>query len=76
MIFSFFNGKIYFEEDGSQIYLIFQPVYKYLKTFYTTNSPIYVSEWKPKELSNESFKAISTSDNSLNPILTYYNPKE
>ena len=74
--FSYFNGKSHFEEDCSQNYLIFQPIYKYLKTFYTTDSPIYVSEWKSKELSNESFKAISTSDNSLNPILAYYRPRK
>ena len=40
------------------------------------NNPIYVLEWKSKGLSNESFKAISTSDNSLNPILIYYNPRK
>ena len=35
----------------------------------------YVSEWKSKELSNESIRAISTSDNSLNPTLSYYDTK-
>ena len=35
----------------------------------------YVSEWKSKGLSNESIKAISTSDNSLNPTLSYYDTK-
>ena len=35
----------------------------------------YVSEWKSKGLSNESIKAISTSDNSLNPALSYYDTK-
>ena len=64
--FSYFNGKSH-SEDVSQNYLIFQLIHKYLQTFYTTNSPIYVSEWKSKGLSNESFKAISTPDNSLNP---------
>ena len=65
--FSYFNGKSHFEEDSGQNYLIYQPIHKCLKTFCTTNSPIYVSEWKSKGLSNESFKAISTPDNSLNP---------
>ena len=74
--FSYFNGKRHFEEDGSQNYLVFQPIHKYLKTFYTVDSPIYVSEWTSKGLSYESFKAISTPDNSLNPILTYYNPRK
>ena len=35
----------------------------------------YVSEWKSKGLSSESFKAISTSDNSLTPALNYYGTK-
>ena len=72
---SYFNGKSYFEEDGAQNYLIFQPIYRYLKTFSITNSPIYVSEWKSKGLSIKSFKAISTSDNSLNPTLNHYSAK-
>ena len=28
---AYFRGKIFFEEDGTQNYLVFQPVYKYLK---------------------------------------------
>ena len=35
----------------------------------------YVSEWKSKGLSSESIKAISISDNSLNPTLSYYGTK-
>ena len=35
----------------------------------------YISSWKSKGLSAESFKAISTSDNSLIPALNYYGTK-
>ena len=28
---AFFRGKNYFEEDGKQNYLVFQPVYKYFE---------------------------------------------
>ena len=35
----------------------------------------YISSWKSKGLSSESFKAISTSDNSLTPALSYYSTK-
>ena len=72
---SFFIGKNYFEEDGAQNYLVFQPMYKYFKAFSITQYLEYVSEWKSKGLSNESIKAISTSDNSLNPTLSYYDTK-
>ena len=30
---SYFGGKSHFEEDGTQNYLVFQPMYKYFKTF-------------------------------------------
>ena len=43
-----------------------------LKTFQCFE---YVSEWKFNGLSSESFKAISTSDNSLNPTLNYQGTK-
>ena len=37
--------------------------------------PEYASEWKSKGLCNESIKTISTSDNKLDPTLTYYSTK-
>ena len=35
----------------------------------------YISSWKSKGLSDESFKPPTTSDNSLNPKLNYYGTK-
>ena len=59
------NGVKYFIEDGSQIYLIFQPlVIKYFKASRMTVS-IMVMVWKFKDMSNESVKPPATSDNSL-----------
>ena len=72
---SYFIGNSHFEEDGTQNYLAFQPVYRYFKGFSITQYLEYVSEWKPKGLSSESIKAIFTSDNSLNPTLSYYDAK-
>ena len=63
---SYFIGKNYF---------VFQPMYKYFIAFSITQYLEYVSEWKSKGLSNESIKAISTSDNSFNPTLSYYGTK-
>ena len=60
---SYYNGKSHFEEDGTQNYLVFQPIYRYFKVFSITQYLEYVSEWKSKGLSSESFKADSTSDN-------------
>ena len=50
-------------------------MYKYFKVFSIAQYLEYVSEWKSKGLSNESITAISTSDNSLNPTLCYYDTK-
>ena len=55
--------------DGSQAYLIFQPLHRYVKIIANTK---YISEWKSKGLSDESIKPPTTSDNSLTPLIDYY----
>ena len=72
---SYFIGKSHFEEDGTQNYLAFQPMYRYFKVFFITQILEYVSELKSKGLSNESVKAVSPSDSSLNPTLSCYHTK-
>ena len=63
---SYYNGKSYFEEDGTPNYLIFQPLNKYFKV--GDGNLYYVLSWTSKGLSNESIKPPTTSDNSLTPI--------
>ena len=59
---SYFRGKNYFDgNDGTQNYLVFQPLYKYFEK--TGNR---VSSWRSKGLSDEK---ISTSNN---PIVNIY----
>ena len=59
-------GNLFFDGgDGSQAYLIFQPV----RTITNTK---YISEWESKVLSDESIKPPPTSDNSLTPLIDYY----
>ena len=62
---SYFRGSNHFEEDGTQNYLVFQPIYKYLKNIGNT---VNVSEYKSKGLSDE---AIKIPDNTLVPELIY-----
>ena len=69
---SYFIGKSHFEEDGTQNYLVFQPLSKYFKVIANTD---YVSWWKSKGLSAETIKPPSTSDNSLTPGVSYYDTK-
>ena len=68
----YFIGKSHFEEDGTQNYLVFQPINRYFKLIANTD---YVSSWKSKGLSAESIKPPNTSDNSLTPVLSYYGTK-
>ena len=69
---SYFIGKIHFEEDGTQNYLVFQPLNNYFIVIANTD---FVSSWKSKGLSVETIKPPTTSDNSLTPALNYYGTK-
>ena len=61
---SYYHGKNYFDEEGALNYLVFQPINKYFKVN-TINATNYVSSWKSKGLSDDSFT----------PELNYYGTK-
>ena len=69
---SYFIRKSHFEEDGTQNYLVFQPLNKYFKVIVSTN---YVSSWKSKGLSDENITAPTIRDYKLNPQLSYFSTK-
>ena len=69
---SYFIGKSHFEEDGTQNYLLFQPIKRYFKII--ANSRI-ISSWKSKGLSDKTITPYATSDNSLTPLIDYYGSK-
>ena len=69
---SYFVGKSHFEEDGTQTYLVFQPINKCFQVIANTD---YVSSWKSKGLSAETIQPPTTSDNSLTPAISYYGTK-
>ena len=66
---SIFIGLSYFNNDGAQLYLIFQPIYKTVTTFSGLTYPI--SEWASKGLSNEKFTLPYTANKSLSPKLIW-----
>ena len=68
----YFIGNSHFEEDGTQNYLVFQPLKKYYKLITIT---YYISSWKSKGLSAETIKPPSTSDNNLTSGVSYYDTK-
>ena len=64
---SYFIGESYFEEDGAQNYLVFQPISRYFKI-----NGEYISSWKSKGPSDETITFYAASDNSLTPLIDYY----
>ena len=62
---SYFIGKSHFGEDGTQNYLVFQPIIRYFKVITNTD---YISSWKSKGLSAKSIKPPTTSDNTHSSI--------
>ena len=66
---SCFIDKRHFEEDGTQNYLVFQPINWNFKVISSTD---YVLSWKSKGLSAGTIKPPASSDNSLTPALSYY----
>ena len=71
---SLFIGQSYINNDGAQLYLIFQPIYKTITTFY--DLPDIISEWECKGLSNEKIKPPFTAIKSLSPKLVWMNNSE
>ena len=54
---SYFRGKNYFDEDGTQNYYIFQLFSKYLKVFYV-NDIKYILSWKSRGLNDIKIESI------------------
>ena len=73
---SYFKGKQYFDEgSGKQNYLVFLPMGKYFKLNSVVGVIDRVLSWQSKGISNESIKPPTTSNNSLNPRLSYNDTK-
>ena len=68
----YFRGKNYFGDDGTQNYLVFQPMNKYFKKINNTD---FISEWKSKVLSNEVIKPPAISSKNHIPGLDYFGIK-
>ena len=68
----YFIDKSHFDEDGTQNYLVFQPINRCFKVIANTD---YVLSWNSKGLSAETIKPPTTSDNSLNSVVSYCGTK-
>ena len=50
---SYFIGKSHFEEDGTQNYLVFQPMYRYFKWIAGVGNGNFIYYWQSKGFSEE-----------------------
>ena len=71
----YFRCKNYFEEDGTQNYLVFQPMQKYFKRIVSVGSDNYIYFWKSKGLSDERINSNTASNYSITPELSHYGTK-
>ena len=71
---AYFRGKNYFGGDGTQNYLVFQPMHKHFETFAKNNST-FIYSWESKGLSNEKISSINTSSFNSSPIFAYDNAR-
>ena len=53
---SYFIGKSHFEEDRTQKYLVFQPMYRYFNRVRGVGSGNCIYSWKSKGLSDENIE--------------------
>ena len=72
---SCFIGKSHFEEDGTQDYLVFQPMYRYFKIIAGVGNGSYIYYWQSKGLSDERLNSITASNYSVTPKLSYCDTK-
>ena len=68
-------AKRQYEEDGTQNYLVFQPMYRYFKRIAGVGSGKYIYFWKSKGLSDERINSITASNYSITPELNHYGIK-
>ena len=72
---SYFKGKGHFEEDGTQNYLVFQPIYRYFRKILGVGSRSYIYFWKSIGLSDERLNSNTASNYTLTPELSFYGTK-
>ena len=70
-----FRGKSHFEEDGTQNYLVFQPICRSFRRIIGVGSGNYIYFWKFIGLSDEMLNSNAASNYKSTPELSYYGTK-
>ena len=71
---SYVIGKSH-SEDGTQNYLVLQPMYRYFKKIAGLGSVNYIYYWKSKGLSDQKIDSIKMPDYGITSKLNYYGTK-
>ena len=71
----YFIGKSHFEEDSTQNYLLFQPMYRYFKRIADVCNGSFIYYWHSKGLPNKEITYIKTPNHSIAPNLDYHGTK-
>ena len=66
---SYFCDKSHFENDGTQNWLVFQPVHRYFKI--ASDNPSIILSWKSKGLPDESIKTPTRPNKIINSSLDF-----
>ena len=72
---SYLIGKSHFQEDGTQSYLVFQPMHRYFKQIAGNGNGNYICYWQSNGLLDEIINSITASNYSATPFLDYYGTK-
>ena len=72
---SYFKDKSHLKEDGTQNYLVFQPMYICFKRIASVCSGNYKYFWRSKGLSDERINSITASNHSITPELSFCGTK-
>ena len=72
---SYFIGKNHFEDDCTQSYSVFQPMYRYFEIITDVGNGSWLYYWQSKGLSDERINSIKTLSYSITPNLDYYGTK-
>ena len=75
MIQAKIEGKSHFEEDGTQNYLVLQPIYIYFRKIIGVGRGNYIYVWKSKGLSDETLNCNTASNYTITPELRFYGTK-
>ena len=72
---SYFVDKSHFEKDGTQSYLVFESMYRYVKRIFGVSNGNYIYYWQSKELFDQRINYVRTPNHRITQNLDYHGTK-